>query len=230
MGPSFVVYGEATRIRHHMRESSIALHQHSSQAGQVGPSSGGGGGGDGTADTEDDDDSILTESEQDAEDECEAQEVMQRMITDELAGKSSSMLAASPQWKILKENLEKHADNLEMCTGAKTSSAAPVCRQISTSDKNDDKTGGGRASSCCGRHEVRRSAIRAFDRAVSSAEQLSREFSFFAHLSPDLVRTPRPFQGRRQFSRCGSSRIKHGSCGSSRNHRGDCWGVQEGNG
>ncbi|PHJ21166.1 gpi-anchored micronemal antigen [Cystoisospora suis] len=141
---SNVILGDATHIRNRMRESLVSLHQQT-ETSQVGSSSSPENG----EDAEDDDDSVLTEGEQDAEDECEAQEVMQQMIKDELEGRGSSLMASSPQWQLLKQNLERSADNQEMCAAARsgTSSSSPMCRQIHTSDKDKDKKSGSTGAS-----------------------------------------------------------------------------------
>ncbi|CBZ52063.1 conserved hypothetical protein [Neospora caninum Liverpool] len=83
----------------------------------------------------DDEDAVLTEQDQESEDECAAQEVMQKMLQDELNGSNTSLMAASPQWKLLKSNLEQHMDNKEMC--APLSGSQPVCRQIQKSDDGE---------------------------------------------------------------------------------------------
>ncbi|PFH32842.1 hypothetical protein BESB_014550 [Besnoitia besnoiti] len=85
---------------------------------------------DSLANEEDDEDSVLSEQDQDAEDECEAQAVMQSMLEDELSGASTNLMAASPQWKTLRENLRQHMDNKELC--APQTGTGPVCRQMKT--------------------------------------------------------------------------------------------------
>ncbi|KEP65037.1 UNVERIFIED_CONTAM: hypothetical protein HHA_243930 [Hammondia hammondi] len=82
--------------------------------------------------TTDDEDTVLSEQEQEAEDECEAQVVVQKMLQAELDGSSTSLMAASPQWKHLKASLEKHMDNKELC--APLSGSQPVCRQVQKAD------------------------------------------------------------------------------------------------
>ncbi|ESS31650.1 hypothetical protein TGVEG_243930 [Toxoplasma gondii VEG] len=109
--PSALV-AEATRARH--RASTLAADDE---------------------ETPDDEDTVLSEQEQEAEDECEAQAVVQKMLQAELDGSSTSLMAASPQWKHLKASLEKHMDNKEMC--APLSGSQPVCRQVQKADDTE---------------------------------------------------------------------------------------------